>query len=107
MRHLILACTDWANKIMSSGTVNSEIFARDLLWRNFALLSFVKIKSSRNGEITLSFVNMTKSCPSHEFLTSQICLLMLFAKISESTVQKFVISNCDTLQRILYNDTVK
>ena len=44
----------------------------------------MKIKSSQNGDITLSFVNMTKSCPSREFIMSQICLLTLFAKITFS-----------------------
>ena len=29
--------------------------------------SFVKIKSSRNGEITLSFTDIGKACPSLEF----------------------------------------
>ena len=58
--------------------------------------SFTKIRPSRNGKITLSFIdNYTgKSCLSSEFFTSLICLLMLFgvrenkilAKISESTV---------------------
>ena len=28
------------------------------------------------------FVNMAKSCPSQEFLMSQICLLTLFVKIN-------------------------
>ena len=47
--------------------------------------SFVKIKSrSRNGEIPLSFTDAGKSCPSREFLTRQICLLTLFAKIKFS-----------------------
>ena len=34
--------------------------------------NFVKIKFSRNGEITMSFVNMAKSCPSHEFLIANM-----------------------------------
>ena len=59
-------------------TVNSEIFAKVLFSRN--LRSFVKIKSSRKGEITLSFTDMSKSCP----FASQVCLLMLFAKIKFS-----------------------
>ena len=46
--------------------------------------SFVKIKSSQNGEITLSFTDIVKSCPSCEFLASQICYLTLFAKIKFS-----------------------
>ena len=54
--------------------------------------SFMKIKPSQNGKITLSFIDIGKSCLSHELFTSLICLLMLFreikflAKISESTV---------------------
>ena len=49
--------------------------------------SFAKIKFSRNAEITLLFTDIGKSCPSGEFLVSQICLLTLFAKIKFS--QKF------------------
>ena len=45
---------------------------------------FLKIKSSRNGEINLSFTDIGKSCPSREFYTSQICLLTPFAKIKFS-----------------------
>ena len=48
--------------------------------------SFVKSKLSRNGKITMLFTGIHISYPSPEFLTSQICLLMLFAKISEFTV---------------------
>ena len=64
-------------------TINSEIIARVLFSRNFAnaIRSFVKISPSRNCDITLSFTNGGKSCPNREFLTSQICLLTLFAKI--------------------------
>ena len=46
--------------------------------------SFVKIKSSRNAEITLSFTDICKSCPSRELSASQMCLLTLFAKIKFS-----------------------
>ena len=42
--------------------------------------SFVKIKSSRIGEITLSFTRISHPC--HEFSTPQICVLTLFAKIN-------------------------
>ena len=38
----------------------------------------------RNGEITLLFTYIGKSCHSQEFLTSQICILMLLAKIKFS-----------------------
>ena len=46
--------------------------------------SFVKIKSLRNSEITLSFTDIGKSCPSRDFLMSQICILTLFSKIKVS-----------------------
>ena len=49
--------------------------------------SFVKTKSSRNGEITLSTTDIGKSYPCSEFFRSQVCLLTLFAKIKFS--QKF------------------
>ena len=53
--------------------------------------SFVKIKSSRNAEITLSFTYICKSCPCREFLATQICLNAvrenkIIAKISGFTV---------------------
>ena len=54
-----------AKKIMY--TVNSEIFARVLFSRNFAYAKFREIKSSRNGEITMSFSNECKSCHSRDF----------------------------------------
>ena len=44
----------------------------------------MKIKSSQNGEITLLFTDIGKSCPSFKFLTSKICLLTLFQKIKFS-----------------------
>ena len=44
----------------------------------------MKIKSSLIGEITLSFTDASKSCPSRNFLTLQTCLLMLFEKIKFS-----------------------
>ena len=46
--------------------------------------SFVKIKPSRNGKITLSFTDIGKSYPSREFLTSQICLLKAVREIKFS-----------------------
>ena len=46
--------------------------------------SFVKIKPLRNGKITLPFIDLGKPCLSRDFLTSLICLLMLFAKIKFS-----------------------
>ena len=46
--------------------------------------SFEKRKPPRNDEITLSFIDIGKFCLSREILTSQICLLTLFAKIKFS-----------------------
>ena len=43
--------------------------------------SLAKIKPSQIGNITLLFTDVGKSCPSREFLTWQICLLMLFVKL--------------------------
>ena len=65
-------------------TVNPEIFARVLFSRNFAYAKFRENKPSRNDEITLSLIDIGKSCLSREFFTSLICLLMLFAKIKFS-----------------------
>ena len=61
-------------------TVNSEIFARVLFSRNFACAKLRKVKSSRNGYITLSTTDIGKSYPSSEIFRSQICLLTIFAK---------------------------
>ena len=44
----------------------------------------MKIKSSCNGEITLLFTDIGKSCFTRKFLASQICLLKLFGKIKFS-----------------------
>ena len=46
--------------------------------------SFVKIKSLRNGEITLSFTDAGKQCPSWNFSVANMSLLTLFAKIKFS-----------------------
>ena len=52
---------------------------------------YVEIKLSLNSKITLSFTDIGKSSPNCEFLSSQLCLLTLFAnkilaKISEFSV---------------------
>ena len=44
------------------------------------LRSFLKIKSSQNGEITLLFTDIGKSCTSCNFLAPQECLLTLFTE---------------------------
>ena len=47
--------------------VNSE-FSRGFYFRETSYVrSFVKIKFSRNGEITMSFTDIGESCPSHDF----------------------------------------
>ena len=43
-------------------TVNLEVFARFYFRETSHMQNFVKIKLSRNGEITLLF-----TCPSHKF----------------------------------------
>ena len=50
--------------------------------------SFVKIKPSQNGTITLLSTYVGNSRPSREFLASQLCLFMphVFAKNSKFTV---------------------
>ena len=76
--------------------------------------SFVKIKSLRNGEITLSFIDVGKSCLSREFLTSQICILTLFSKIKisrkfpklqyslfDAPIVRFVLSPCVVMYFLL------
>ena len=63
--------------------------------------SSMKIKSSRIGEITLSFTDICKSRPCCEFLTSQICVLTLFVKIELS--RKFPnLQYKDGLVQIIY-----
>ena len=43
-------------------------------------MKFAKIKPLRNVK-SLPFSDVVNSCSSHDFLTSQICLLTLFTKI--------------------------
>ena len=66
---------------MYTFTVNRK-FSPEFYFRETShMRSFVKIKLSRYGEINLSFTDIGKSCPGQDVLTSQIYLLMLFAKI--------------------------
>ena len=65
------------------------------------MLSFEKIRSSQNSEITLSFTDIGKSCRGCEFLTSQMSFKAfhkskIFAKISE-----FTVSYMDTRNEVL------
>ena len=66
-----------------------------LLLLNFAYTVYCKIKPSRNGEISLPFTGLGKSCFSREFLLSQICLLRIFANL------KFP-KKCLNIQYIVY-----
>ena len=63
---------------LSHSTVNSKIFERVLFLWNFAYREIILLPYA---EITLLFTDICKSCPSCAFLTSQKCLLTLFAKI--------------------------
>ena len=45
-------------RLIKELTVNSEIFTRTLFSRISHMRSFVKIKPSRNGKITLSFIDI-------------------------------------------------
>ena len=65
-------------------TVNLEVFASVLISRSFAYAKFRENKNLAKGDITLSFIEVGKSCLSREFLTSQICLLTLFVQIKFS-----------------------
>ena len=85
-QRFVLSGLTWFKTVCKSNTVHSKIFATDLCSRSFG-----KMKSSRNGEIILSFTDIGKSCHSRDFFTSQICFNAIhenkiFAKISEFTV---------------------
>ena len=60
-------------------TVNLEIFTRVLFSWIFEYAKFCEVKTLAKS--LLSFTDIGISCPSRKFLTSQICILMLFAKI--------------------------
>ena len=52
--------------VKKASTVNSEIFPRVYFRETSHKRSFVKMKSSRNGEIIMSFTDIGKSCPKQE-----------------------------------------
>ena len=54
--------------------------------------SFAKMKHRKVAAITLSFTDIGKLCPSHDFLTSQMCLLTLFAKLKFSQKFEFTVA---------------
>ena len=62
-------------------TVNLEIFARVYFRETSHMRSFVKIKFSQKGEITLSTTDIGESYHSREHFRSKVCLLTLFAKL--------------------------
>ena len=65
-------------------TVDSEIFSRVLLSRNFAYAKFRDNKILAKWRNHSVFTDIGKSCHSHDFFTSQIYLLTLFMKIKFS-----------------------
>ena len=56
--------------------------------KTWHMRSFLKIIPWKNDKTTLTFTDIGKSCPSPRFLTSQICHLTLFTKISKFTVMR-------------------
>ena len=56
-------------------TVNSELFARFYFRETSQIRSFVRIKHSQNGEITLSVSDVGKSCSSREFECAKYVVL--------------------------------
>ena len=73
-----------STKARSLPTVNSEIFARILFSRDFAYAKFRENKIFEKWRNHSSFTDISKPCPSRDFLTFQICLLTLFVKIKFS-----------------------
>ena len=51
----------------------------------------MKIKSSPNGEITLSFTDISKSCPSHNIFTLQICLKAILKNKILANISAFTV----------------
>ena len=76
-----ISCCDWWF-VLAFSVLWIRKFSREFYFRKTShMRSFVKIKPSRNGKITLSFTYVGNSCPSSEFLASQLCLLTLMRKI--------------------------
>ena len=59
-------------------------FKFGIFCQGFMMRSSMKIKPLQNEEITVMFTDVGKSCPSREFLTWQMRLLMIFVKIKFS-----------------------
>ena len=86
---------EWAIYNVVTITLNSEIFARVYIRETSHMRSFVKIKSSRNGEITLSFTDEGKLCQSRECLRRKYVFKTIhenkiLAKISEFTINETI-----------------
>ena len=65
---------------------------------------FAEIRPSGNGENSLSFIGVGKSCQTWDFLTWKICLLMLFVKIKLMNIPQFTVFKCIArmLNRIMH-----
>ena len=68
--------------------------------------SFVKMKLSRYGEITLSFTDIGKSFLFHEFLASQICFLKLFAKKNSREIFRIYTSLTEASVPIMLSERI-
>ena len=76
----------WDGTFGQSQYCKFEIFASILYSWNFAHATFREYKRSPNGEITLSFTFVGKSCSCREIPLWQICLLALIPKIKFSRI---------------------
>ena len=75
--YISISMSCWAR---SRNTVNTEIFEGFIFMKLRICKVLWKIKPWPNSEIILLLTDEGKSWPSREFLTSQICLLMLFTE---------------------------
>ena len=67
-------------------------FREGLFSRNFAYVRFREneiFTKWRNHSVILSFTDMVKSCPSHEFIVSQICYLT--PNVKKNSYENFLI----------------
>ena len=62
----------------------------------------MKIKPSRNGKITLSFIDIGKSCLNRGFFTSLVCLLKLFAKINLAKISESTVTRQNILLKLCF-----
>ena len=85
-------------------TVNLEIFARDLFSLNFADAGFRGNKTLLNGENSLSFIDVGKSCQTWDFLTWKICLNAFCENKTLMKIPEFTVFKCIArmLNRIMH-----